>query len=215
MPTSATHDMIRLASFNDVPELQQLIAISARGLSNGYYTPAQVESAIRYIFGVDSQLIKDGTYYVFEKDNMIVGCGGWSKRRTLYGGDQHKQTAAPSSDLTPSPDTLHGTTAPQDALLDPTDALLDPTLDAAKIRAFFVHPDYARQGIGSRIMSACEAAAMNAGFTRFELGSTLPGVPLYSAMGYSPIARIDETLPDGEVLGIVRMGKDMHPTSMH
>lgn len=173
--------MIRLATFADVPELQELIALSVRGLSGGYYTPAQIESAIRYIFGIDSQLIVDGTYYVFEKEQVIVGCGGWSKRRTLYGGDQHKE------------------------IVDP---LLDPAGDAARIRAFFVHPAYARQGIGRRIIMTCEAAAGNAGFSQFELGSTLPGVPLYTAMGYSPIERIDEILPDGEVLGIVKMRKN-------
>jgi len=171
---------IRLATFKDIPELQQLIALSARGLSTGYYTAAQIESAIRYVFGVDTQLIADGTYYIFEKENVLAGCGGWSKRNTLYGGDQHKEVQDP---------------------------LLDPARDAARIRAFFVHPDFARQGIGSEIIRTCEAAAVSNGFTRFELGATLPGVPLYTAMGYLQQERIDELLPDGEVLGIVRMGK--------
>src|SRR5438309_9762852 len=112
--------MIRLATFQDIPELQQLIALSVRGLSTAYYTPGQIESAIRYVFGIDTQLIVDGTYYVFEKQHVLVGCGGWSKRNTLYGGDQHK---------------------------DEADPLLDPARDAGKIRAFFVHPDHARQGI--------------------------------------------------------------------
>jgi len=174
--------MIRLATLKDIPELQQLIALSARGLSTGYYTNGQIESAIRYVFGVDTQLITDGTYYIFEKDNVFAGCGGWSKRNTLYGGDQHKEVEDP---------------------------LLDPARDAARIRAFFVHPDHARQGIGSLIIRTCEAAALDNGFTRFELGATLPGVPLYTAMGYQPLERIDEVLPDGEVLGIVRMGKNI------
>jgi GNAT superfamily N-acetyltransferase len=174
--------MIRLATLTDIPELQQLIALSARGLSSGYYTAGQIESAIRYVFGVDTQLIADGTYYIFEKENTIAGCGGWSKRNTLYGGDQHKEVEDP---------------------------LLDPARDAARIRAFFVHPRYARQGIGSRIIGVCESAAQENGFTRFELGATLPGVPLYTAMGYQPQERIDEVLPDGEVLGIVRMRKSV------
>jgi len=172
--------MIRLATFKDIPELQQLIALSARGLSSGYYTAGQIESAIRYVFGVDTQLIVDGTYYIFEKENVMAGCGGWSKRNTLYGGDQHKEVEDP---------------------------LLDPARDAARIRAFFVHPEFARQGIGSQIISVCESAAQRNGFTSFELGATLPGVPLYTAMGYQPLERIDEVLPDGEVLGIVRMRK--------
>jgi GNAT superfamily N-acetyltransferase len=174
--------MIRLAAFEHIAELQQLIALSVRGLSTAYYTPAQIESAIRYVFGIDSQLITDGTYYIFEKEHAIVGCGGWSKRNTLYGGDQHKETEDP---------------------------LLDPAKDAARIRAFFVHPDHARQGIGRQIIAACEKAAKNYGFNSLELGATLPGVPLYTAMGYQPLKRIDEVLPDGEVLGIVKMQKSI------
>lgn len=170
----------RLATFDDVAELQQLIGLSVRGLSTAYYTPKQIESAIKYIFGIDSQLIADGTYYVAEKDNVKAGCGGWSKRNTLFGGDQHKETEDP---------------------------LLDPMKDAARIRAFFVHPDYARQGIGRKIINVCEDAAKANGFTTFELGATLPGVPLYEAMGYEAVERIDVTLPDGEFLGIVKMRK--------
>jgi GNAT superfamily N-acetyltransferase len=170
----------RLATFDDVPKLMELIALSVRGLSQGYYTPAQIESSIKYIFGVDSQLIIDGTYYVTQIDDTIIGCGGWSKRNTLYGGDQHKEVEDP---------------------------LLDPTKDAARIRAFFVHPDFARQGIGRHIINVCETAAKQYGFTNFELGATLPGVPLYTAMGYEPLKRVDPILPDGEVLGILKMSK--------
>ncbi|MGN6397589.1 MAG: GNAT family N-acetyltransferase [Mucilaginibacter sp.] len=171
---------IRLALLNDIPRLNEMIALSVRGLSRDYYTPAQIESAIKYIFGVDTQLVLDGTYYIAEKDNMITGCGGWSKRNTLYGGDQHK------------------------GIEDP---LLNPLTDAARIRAFFVHPDYARQGIGRQIINICEDAAKAGGFTAFELGATLPGVPLYTAMGYEAIGRVDALLPDGEKLGIVKMRK--------
>jgi len=170
----------RLATQQDIPKLNELIALSVRGLSTEYYTPNQIESAIQYIFGIDTQLIIDGTYYIAEKDGVLVGCGGWSKRNTLYGGDQHK---------------------------DIEDPLLNPVTDAARIRAFFVHPDYARQGIGRLIMNVCEEAAKSNGFTTFELGATLPGVPLYEVMGYRAIERIDAPLADGEVLGIVKMRK--------
>ena len=151
-----------------------------RGLSTEYYTSNQIESAIKYIFGIDTQLIVDETYYIAEKEGVLVGCGGWSKRNTLYGGDQHK---------------------------DIEDPLLNPATDAARIRAFFVHPGYARQGIGRLIMNVCEDAAKSNGFTTFELGATLPGVPLYEVMGYQAIERIDAPLVDGEVLGIVKMRK--------
>jgi GNAT superfamily N-acetyltransferase len=170
----------RLATRQDIPQLNELIALSVRGLSAEHYTPNQIESAIKYIFGIDTQLIIDGTYYIAEKDGVLVGCGGWSKRNTLYGGDQHK---------------------------DIEDPLLNPATDAARIRAFFVHPNYARQGIGRLIMNVCEGAAKNNGFTTFELGATLPGVPLYEVMGYRAIERIDAPLADGEVLGIVKMRK--------
>ncbi|MEO6981006.1 MAG: GNAT family N-acetyltransferase [Mucilaginibacter sp.] len=170
----------RLATQRDIPQLNELIALSVRGLSTGYYTPNQIESAIKYIFGIDTQLIIDSTYYIAEKDGVLVGCGGWSKRNALYGGDQHKEIEDP---------------------------LLNPATDAARIRAFFVHPDYARQGIGRLIMNVCENAAKSNGFTTFELGATLPGVPLYEVMGYQAIERIDAPLANGEVLGIVKMKK--------
>jgi len=171
----------RPATLTDIPQLQQLIALSVSNLSIGYYTPQQIESSIKHIFGIDTQLIIDGTYYIAEMDGVIVGCGGWSKRNTLYGGDQHK------------------------AIEDP---LLDPKTDAARIRAFFVHPGYARRGIGTHLMNVCENAARENGFTSFELGATLPGVPLYKTMGYTELERIDALLKDGELLGIVKMRKE-------
>ena len=171
---------VRTAKFEDIPQLNEMIAASVRGLSTSYYTPAQIESALKYIFGVDTQLVTDQTYYVVEINGQLVGCGGWSKRNTLYGGDQHKEIEDP---------------------------LLDPSKDAARIRAFFVHPDFARRGVGRYLIDVCEKAAAANGFTRIEMGATLPGVPLYAAVGYEAIERIDTTLPDGEVLGIVRMGK--------
>lgn len=173
----------RLATFEDIAELQQLIALSARGLSEGYYSAVQTEGAIKYVFGVDSQLIEDGTYYLVESKKCIVACGGWSRRSTLYGGDQHKSDADP---------------------------LLNPATDAARIRAFFVHPEWARQGIGRMLISVCEKAAYNYGFTRMEIGSTLPGVPLYQAMGYQKAKTIHIPLPGGEQLLVVNMKKDLN-----
>lgn len=174
--------MIRPATFQDIPELEKLLALSVRGLSRAHYSPSQIESALKYIFGIDTQLISDGTYYAVEIDGIIAGCGGWSRRNTLYGGDQHK---------------------------DLEDPLLDPNTDAARIRAFFVHPDYARRGIGRQIMELCEIRAKAHGFSSIELGATLPGVPLYKAMGFSEIKNIVEILSDGEKLELVKMGKSI------
>ena len=173
---------IRLAATADIPALQKLIAASVRGLSEGYYSPKQIESSIKYIFGIDTQLLADGTYYVIEADNTIVACGGWSKRKTLYGGDQHKSTADP---------------------------LLDPKTDAARIRAFFVDPAWVRQGIGKMMINHCETEAINNGFTAMELGATLPGEPLYKAMGYTSISNINADMPDGETLEVIKMSKKL------
>jgi GNAT superfamily N-acetyltransferase len=171
---------IRVAVMDDVPALQTLIPHSARELSQGYYTPQQIESAIKYIFGVDTQLITDRTYYVAEAAGQMAGCGGWSKRKTMFGGDQMK------------------------AAQDP---MLDPTADAGRIRAFFTHPAWARKGIGRRIIQACEEAARAEGFTRLELVATLPGEPLYAAMGYAVTERLDIPMPDGITLPAAHMKK--------
>lgn len=171
---------LRPATLNDLPALQALIPASVRALSQGYYTPEQIESAIRYVFGPDTQLIADGTYFAAEAEGTIVGCGGWSRRRTLYGGDQMKEAEDP---------------------------LLDPATEAAKIRAFFVHPRWARRGIASMIMEACRAAAAEAGFTRLELMATLPGEPLYRAFGFEARERVETTLADGVRVPFVRMDR--------
>lgn len=171
---------IRLSLAQDVSHLKQLIEESVRALSIGYYNPQQIESALVHIFGVDTQLIADGTYYSAVAGEQIVGCGGWSKRKTLYGGDQMKAAE---------------------------DNLLDPAHDAARIRAFFVHPQWARQGIGKRIILMCEDAARKEGFRSMELVATLPGEPLYAAMGYAVTKRFDVTMPDGEVLPVAHMVK--------
>ena len=170
----------RLARAEEIPTLQQLIPLSVRALSQGYYSAAQVESALIYIFGVDSQLVADGTYYVAVAGEEIVGCGGWSRRKTLFGGDQMKADE---------------------------DNLLDPTHDPARIRAFFVHPQWARRGIGRRIIELCENAARAEGFACMELAATLPGEPLYAALGYEVTKRFDVQMADGETLPVAQMAK--------
>ncbi len=193
--TTTTQIRLRLAAPEDVPVLRKLIEASVRGLLAEDYAPAQIEGALATVFGVDSQLIADGTYIVAEAPPTagpstesanekspwtIVGCGGWSKRKTLYGSD-------------------HWTSR--------EDALLDPQHDAAKIRAFFIHPGWARQGVGSRILQACEDAAHAAGFTRYEMGATLTGAKLFSAKGYVLIRPISVPLNNGETLPVMHMEK--------
>jgi GNAT superfamily N-acetyltransferase len=160
-----------------------LIDASVRGLQAADYSPSQIESALVSVYGVDSQLIADGTYFVVEASSAggeIVGCGGWSKRKTLYGGD---------------------------VWTGREDTLLDPQKDAAKIRAFFVHPKWVRRGIGTVLLDACEQAAIAEGFRRFEMGATLSGVPLYRARGYIARENMGVALANGESLPIVRMEK--------
>jgi N-acetylglutamate synthase-like GNAT family acetyltransferase len=169
---------IRAARAEDVPALNALITVSARALSAGFYTPAQIESAIRYVFGVDTSLVADGTYLVAEHEGETAGCGGWSRRRALYGGDQRRV----------------GETT-----------FLDPATEAARIRAFFVAPSWARRGIGTLLLDACEAAASAAGFRALELMATLPGVPLYAARGFTEVESVADALPDGTILPFVRM----------
>jgi GNAT superfamily N-acetyltransferase len=154
---SMVNYQIRNAIRCDQPSLERLIARSARALGGGDYRPEQIDAALRGVFGVDSQLIDDGTYFVADFDGKILGCGGWSRRRTLFGGDNH---------------------AARDA------GELDPKVDAARIRAFFVDPDFARRGIGRALLGRCEAEARAYGFKRFELMGTLTGIPLYQACGY-------------------------------
>jgi GNAT superfamily N-acetyltransferase len=169
---------IRLANAADLPVLRELIPLSVRALSQAQYSPAQIESAIRHVFGPDTQLIFDGTYFVAEAGLTVVGCGGWSRRRTLYGGDQMKTAVDP---------------------------LLAPATEAARIRAFFVHPAWVRRGIGSALLEACFRAAGEAGFKRFELMATLPGVPLYRAFGFEEAEAVHSMLPDGVAISFVRM----------
>jgi GNAT superfamily N-acetyltransferase len=174
---------LRLAAEDDVPALHALIEASVRGLQAGDYTPAQMEGALGTVLGVDTQLIRDRTYFVAETAaaaRRLAGCGGWSRRKTLFGAD-HGPGREPE--------------------------LLDPATDAAKVRAIFVHPDFARQGLGSLILKTVEDAARAAGFRRFEMGSTLTGVPLYRLRGYVEVERISVPLGNGESLPVVRMSK--------
>jgi GNAT superfamily N-acetyltransferase len=178
---------LRKATPADIPVLTALIDASVRGLQSADYSPSQIESALASVYGVDTQLIADGTYFVVEAKSAggeIVGCGGWSKRKTLYGGDVWKGRE---------------------------DSLLDPQKDAAKIRAFFVHPQWVRRGIGTMLLEACEEAATAAGFRRLEMGATLSGVPLYRARGYIALEDLQVPLANGETLPIVRMEKRLPP----
>ena len=168
---------------DDVPRIAGLVADSVWVLQAKEYTDAQREAAIRLVYGIDTQLVRDGTYFVVEQDGMIVGCGGWSRRQTLFGGDQHA-------------------TQPR------AQNLLDPANDAARIRAFFVRPGWERRGIGSALVRACEQAAVAEGFRRMEMASTLTGIALYSAHGYREVERIDVPLEDGLTLPVVRMSED-------
>jgi N-acetylglutamate synthase-like GNAT family acetyltransferase len=171
---------IRLAQEQDIPALHALIEISVRKLQAEDYAAEQLDGALGTLLGLDTQLIADGTYFIVESGGRLAGCGGWSKRRTLFGSDRA-------------------------ALRE--DDLLDPAVDAAKIRAFFVHPDFARRGVGSAILDACEKAAREAGFGRFEMGATLTGVRLFSARGYSVIERIEVPLVNGATYAVTRMEK--------
>jgi GNAT superfamily N-acetyltransferase len=184
---------IRPATAFDVPVLRKLIDSSVRQLQSADYSSTQIDSALRTVFGVDSQLLADGTYLVVQTSArsfsglgssnlpIIVGCGGWSKRKTLYGGDNWRER--------------------------PSD-LLDPATDAAKIRAFFIHPGWARRGIGTLLLDACEAAARKAGFTRFEMGATLTGAKLFQQRGYVALERMQVPLEDGVTLPVIHMVKE-------
>ncbi len=148
---------IRVATITDVDAMNTLIERSARDLNHGHYTPDELAAAIDHVFGVDTQLVDDGSYYVAERDGTVAGCGGWSGRRTLFGGDRFAGRE---------------------------DEPLDPATDAARIRAFFVAPDHARAGIATALLAASEAAAHAAGFRTIELMATLPGVAFYQAAGF-------------------------------
>ena len=177
----------RVATLADVPALQALIALSARGLSGGFYSPAQVEAAVRYVFGVDTQLIVDGTYFVIDSAHGPAAAGGWSARRTLFGGDQMKGAEDPR---------------------------LDPATESARIRAFFVHPQWARRGLAKRLYTECARAALAAGFRSLELMATSPGEPFYATLGFTVIERVRTTLPNGIEVPFARMQRTIDPTDV-
>lgn len=174
---------LRKATRDDVEEIAAVIADSVRGLAVGIYDDRQIELSIGSVFGVDLELIEDETYFVAESDGAIVGCGGWSKRRTLCGASGFAYSREPG--------------------------VLDPATDAAKIRAFFVHPGWARKGIGRAILSACENEAKEAGFRSAEMMSTLPGVPLYTACGYQGDERLGVPVGEGVEVECIRMQKEL------
>lgn len=171
---------IRLATLDDREAIKKLIAESARHLSRDYYNDAQIDAAIASVFGVDTDLIEDGTYFVAEIDGALAGCGGWSRRKTLFGGDQYE-----------SRDTGY----------------LDPATDFAKIRAFFIHPGHARKGIARAILARCEEEAKAHGFEGFELMATLPGIEFYKSCGFLEQGNLDLNLTPGVKLELVPMRK--------
>ena len=168
----------RLAGLDDIPALQAVMAAAIGELQKGFLTPEQIESS-RMIMGLDSQLVADGTYFIIECDGQIAGCGGWSRRATLYGGD-HTPGREP--------------------------ALLDPATDAARVRAMYTHPGFARRGVGRLILELCEAAARAEGFKRLELMGTMSGKPLYESYGFAPIEDIVDDR-GGAPVPLTRMGK--------
>ena len=173
---------IRLAVASEKARLDALIARSGVGLADGFYTPVQADAITREVFGVDSALVADGTYFAIEDAGRVVACGGWSRRATDFGGDQNK----------------HG-----------NDRLLDPATEPARIRAFFVEPDMARRGLGSMLMAHCTQAAQAAGFTALELVSTMPGEPLYAAHGFHAVERLELPLSNGVTVALTRMRKQL------
>lgn len=174
--------VIRKANLDDRAAIEQLIVESARALSLEDYSGQQIEAAIATVFGVDTDLILDETYFVAESAGVLIGCGGWSKRKTLFGGDRF--ASRDSSEL-------------------------DPQVEAAKIRAFFVHPQWARKGVGRAILSACESAARVYGFRSLELMSTLPGLKLYRACGYEGDEPVEYVIGEGVSIEFVPMRKDL------
>lgn len=173
---------LRTADDSDIDEIAGLIAESVRGLAAGIYSEAQIERSIRTVFGVDHQLIADKTYFAAVNGGRIVGCGGWSRRRTLYGASDYGHSRDPYE--------------------------LDPRTEAAKIRAFFIHPDAARKGIGRAILERCETEAKAFGFQAAEMMATLPGVPLYEACGYTKLEPVAVPVGDGIEIECVRMRKE-------
>ena len=174
--------IIRKATMDERDALRELIAASARHLSREHYNDQQIETAITTVFGVDTDVIGDGTYLVAESDGQLFGCGGWSKRKTLYGGDQY---------------------ASRDA------GYLDPESEPAKVRAFFIHPDHARKGIARAILAQCEIEARADGYRELELMATLPGIEFYKSIGFKETGSLDLQLTEQVKLELVPMRKEL------
>ncbi len=174
--------IIRKARMEEREAIKHLIADSARYLSRKHYNDLQIETAITTVFGVDTDLIEDGTYLVAESDGQLVGCGGWSKRKTLFGGDQYSARDG---------------------------GYLDPESEPAKIRAFFIHPDHARKGIARAILSECETQARAEGFRALELMATLPGIEFYKSCGFTESGDFDLQLTEDVKLELVPMRKEL------
>jgi N-acetylglutamate synthase-like GNAT family acetyltransferase len=176
---------LRKAEMSDLDEIAGLIAASVRGLSAEDYDKRQIELSVRTVFGVDTELIADGTYFVavLDADGKIAGCGGWSRRKTLYGASHYDES--------------------RDSVL------LDPAAEPAKIRSFFIHPEQARKGIGTAILEVCENEARAAGFKSAEMMSTLPGVKLYAVRGYTGDEKVGVPVGDGVEIECIRMEKDL------
>ena len=170
----------RIATLDDLEGLHVLMGRAIAQLQSDYLTPEQVVASAK-VMGLDTQLVRDGTYFIIESDGRMAGCGGWSFRATLYGGD--------------------------DSVVAREPARLDPATDAAKVRAMYTDPDFVRQGIGSRILALCEDAARRAGFKRVELMGTAAGVPLYSAQGYIPSAEQEFARVGDVSIPLLRMEK--------
>ncbi len=170
----------RLATCDDLPALKRLMAAAISQLQTAFLTEAQI-AASRSVMGLDTRLVEDGTYFLILDDGVLAGCGGWSRRATLYGGDHSA------------------------SLRD--DRLLDPATDPARLRAMYTAPGFERRGVGSRIVELCEGEARAAGFSRMELMGTLAGEPLYVRCGYAPLERTQSAPVDGVSVPLVRMGK--------
>lgn len=182
MPSPFTH---RVAQPSDIPALKVLMDAAIGELQRAFLTPQEIEAS-RFVMGLDTQLVADGTYFIVECEGHIAGCGGWSRRATLFGGDHSAGRS---------------------------DAFLDLAKDAARVRAMYTHPGFARRGVGRMILDLCERAAAAEGFSRLEMGATLAGEPLYRACGYEVIERLDTDTPLGIRVPMLRMGKRIAVTA--
>lgn len=170
----------RIASLDDLDALREVMRRSIETLQDSFLTPEQVRASHK-VMGLDTQLVKDGTYFIVESEGRIAGCGGWSWRSTLYGGDSSVVSREPRA--------------------------LDPATEPARIRAMYTDPDFARRGVGRLVLQLCEEAAVKAGFRRATMMATMAGVPLYEACGYVPVEAVQDAVVDGIAVPLVRMEK--------